>query len=951
MNPDLEILNKELEGHFNVLSNIRSSNIPVFALEHGLSESVLTDIQSKIRSLQNIELCRMESIWLLWVIYAAEEGYSYTGEEYWQSFENQINGFEVKDRNIIKKWFLRFHQKYNGVRPIGHWAEHFTIISWPITHALLPRYLQLQFARSLFGLRYQLVKYLQTPPFDTLIIGQLLANNIHMPSNRFKEFLQQEELIGQIVLAILFGEEAFMENQSIIYPKTLNRVVDDLNSVHSSREWLKDTKRYITDRFKGLGYGTWKGNDIITREPKPPVENFNICPRLFLRHSGGNHWSVLLDIPSFRKVSSLNSEINKFFRESRCQLNGGKDTKPKGWLISGSRKGLLQTWPDPTKPLLGFVKKHPLIDQLLLAECLPSKGPNWVFKVRNDGTATQVKGGYVRPGNNYIVVSTGELLQSNDILKECTLECEGVKAFRMNLPAHTSTGIHKLVNEVGLKITRSIQVWPSGIQSCFWDGEGNSEWLTTDSPCIGILPDHPVESLTFHLNGTEEKTIKTLGNQKPVFIRLEPLPAGTYTLTVKESRAKELDSLTSSTPAEGYLHLNIRDPEPWNPGITSYSGLFVSLDPIESDLDTFMQNKVTLNIFGPEKYTVTLGIKLETGDCKLVLDEQIGEPFDIPFKQEKWQIVFKKFLEPKEISEYFLEATKGTLTIDGGPLGKRLFIFEHANKPLRWLLKKRYDSIRIKLLDDTGQDGTNTKICRYDMKHPLTEIPLMHNKAMEGVNVEPPGSLFYTEYDSVVVSNPKNEKSLQGLRLSPQIPKLNKTIPKLLDALNILAKWQKARLKGNLINLWQIEIYDGILESIYEALYSQKWIIAETNFRENPSTNTLEALKSRVDKKSNRFAEKLAEEWPSVKSGYTQSTVSFAEIVSRSGLGDDPKFAKFAERLANQPHELCSLSRNDPLFQKGLENPTILRGARLISLITRSEKENATLPLVSRCNW
>ena len=113
--------------------------------------------------------------WLLWVVYASEAGYGYTGDEYWPSFERQTPNWQFHDRPKIKTWFARFQKSYSGVTPSGSWAEQFSIIAWPITHALLPRYLQWQFARLMYDLRFRLA----------LPCAQILGWTIPAPLWRF----------------------------------------------------------------------------------------------------------------------------------------------------------------------------------------------------------------------------------------------------------------------------------------------------------------------------------------------------------------------------------------------------------------------------------------------------------------------------------------------------------------------------------------------------------------------------------------------------------------------------------------------------------------------------------------------------------------------------------------------------------------------------------------------
>jgi len=243
----LEDWQRRLERHFTQLAKARShSGFPLFALEHDLTDSEFEEIGTQLRSRLALGL-RLDPHWLLWVVYATELGYDYDGGEYWHSFEERTPRWRDKgSRNQIREWFSRFQLVYQGVTPSGTWAGQFPIIAWPITHAILSKYLQWQFAKALYDLRYRLAGLEALSPEA---VGQLLAANAWEASSRFQEFLQQEALTGRIVLALLSDRN--VEGQSPIYPQTLQRLVSGLERVQSTREWLKETRRFVADRLKG----------------------------------------------------------------------------------------------------------------------------------------------------------------------------------------------------------------------------------------------------------------------------------------------------------------------------------------------------------------------------------------------------------------------------------------------------------------------------------------------------------------------------------------------------------------------------------------------------------------------------------------------------------------------------------------------------------------------------
>jgi hypothetical protein len=160
----LDQWNDGLDGHFRSLVRKRAgSGFPIFSLEHDLNPDEIQEIFSLLRSRLKARL-PLRTHWLLWVIYATECGYDYVGDEYWKSFEERTPGWQFSDRYKVVPWFRKFQSSYNGVVPSGPWAAHFKIIAWPITHAILPRYLQRQFARVLYDLRFRLAIYRRLNP-------------------------------------------------------------------------------------------------------------------------------------------------------------------------------------------------------------------------------------------------------------------------------------------------------------------------------------------------------------------------------------------------------------------------------------------------------------------------------------------------------------------------------------------------------------------------------------------------------------------------------------------------------------------------------------------------------------------------------------------------------------------------------------------------------------------
>ncbi|GAC1340776.1 MAG: hypothetical protein NVSMB29_10150 [Candidatus Dormibacteria bacterium] len=84
----LTFLHQKLAAHFARLRTDRdhySDRLPIFALEHGLSEADMDLLRGEVCSAVRRNELSVEA-WLPFVVYAAAEiGYEYSGDEYWQT--------------------------------------------------------------------------------------------------------------------------------------------------------------------------------------------------------------------------------------------------------------------------------------------------------------------------------------------------------------------------------------------------------------------------------------------------------------------------------------------------------------------------------------------------------------------------------------------------------------------------------------------------------------------------------------------------------------------------------------------------------------------------------------------------------------------------------------------------------------------------------------------------
>lgn len=291
----LNYLHERLDIHFKALRVTRdayASGIPIFALEHGLAETELMLLKAEVcAAVRRGHLPR--DTWLPFVVYAAEIGYAYSGDEYWQTFEYETPSWaQHGDRHYIRRQFMIFADTFGGARPSGAWADHFSIICWPITHAVLPTDLQRYLARLLFEYRTALTSELLHDPRE---LGKRLAGRAWQASSRFQNFAQNTELLGQVPAALLVGDD---EKSPYLLDSTLSRIVADLSKEREAGRWLRDAKARATHvRIRGLG-------GMAATQPRGDRERGELAerlpastdPELSLRLENGS-WTAYVEFP------------------------------------------------------------------------------------------------------------------------------------------------------------------------------------------------------------------------------------------------------------------------------------------------------------------------------------------------------------------------------------------------------------------------------------------------------------------------------------------------------------------------------------------------------------------------------------------------------------------------------------------------------------------------------
>jgi hypothetical protein len=940
---DLNFWQKRLEGHFAALAvGRREHGLPVFALEHGLDQNDLARITALLHARLRGD-GRLSDHWLAWVVYAAEQGYNYDGAEYWTTFESRTPYWTLRaDRRQLRGWFSKFHTLFNGLKPSGPWAKWFSIIAWPITHAVLPKDLQYQLAKALYVLRYQLSARINDQPAE---IGRYVASCSYDASSRFRNFLEQEEIAGRIVLALLGGRTD--EVQQSIHPLTLTRIVDDLQRAGNAREWLRDARRVVDSaRMKGAFRSSGSGrplDPVKTGLVEKPL-SLAIRPSLVLRRTGVGEWTGTLELPSLCEVGDLAPELSDFLRKTRCSIAGCVGSLPAGWLMTGDQRRVLSSWPEVDRAVVKFERANATLDHLLQNDGRITSGPLWVFRVGSDGLAREIVGRLVRPGKNYILVSRKPMAILS--LSELTsIKCGGVVAQLLTLPGHLSTDQLTELRSLGLTVAQTVRIWPAGLPARNWDGEGFTEWLEGEEPCFGIDHDHPISSFEVQLDSGPKFDVPPPPAGGAAFIKLAPLPIGTHSLFVRTKSAGGGMSGVNQVPIEGFVSLVVRRPRPWVSGTAGHTGLIVTVDPVEPSLDQFWEGEVRPQVLGPANYPINISVELLDGAGDNLCTEPVTS-LNLPMTNEGWERAFAAFLR-KELDPWaYLAASSGNLLVESDELGIFRVPLHRDVAPVRWVWHKSNRVTALRLIDDHEGDES-LSVSFYAFARPTSAVTIEAERLKTDYEPAAPGGLCVassgSQRQSLVVSMPTVDGGFSGLLIDPIVDYLPWDDHAVMTLLGLADMWSSARLVGPLAAARRDRVVQGLKQHVFRILCGHDWALAEANYLRSPGAeNDLKRLADKIGDKP-AFAFVLTRDVALLRGMEASTRLDhFVSLARRYDLarGNACKAAlEFCEGI--DQGVIFDGTTVDRYVADMRASPAVVRGARLLMLAKNNRETSA----------
>jgi hypothetical protein len=845
------------------------------------------------------------------------------------------------------------------MKPSGPWANHFTIICWPITHAILPKDLQRELARLLYESRFSFSPELFK---SAEAFGQHLARRSGYSTSRFRKFGEEHLLLGEISTSLLFHGQRDAEPP--ILPTTLQRIVDDLEEEQRSKAWLLDAQRRAREiKLSGLTRNRSFGERFGREEQFEDNDAFSVEPRVLLRPDNDG-WRVLLEFVNLSRLVDFEPRL----RSAIPRIIGSSRRFSRGWHLYDCRVEL-EYWPNNQSPLIQFDIKVPEIDSFLVAQCFLRPTPNWLFKVGSDGLAHEIRSGKVQPGHEYICLVLDQNSINQTVFPKIHVSCNGVAATKLDIPRVVTEDLINQLALLNLTLGTTLDVWPVGLPAPIWDGEGLSEWLASDPPCIGIKID-TTESvqMSIELDGNESAELQATipDGSQPVFVEFPALAVGKHRIKVAVTNRSN-----SANSTEGYLSLIVKDPESWDVLRYEQAPFFVSMNPPAPTLEDFWESRATFEVHGPAAVNVSPELYLESKERRVLWHRRLP-PLQLPIEVETWRQHFRtSVLGDGQALTNYDRAYWCRLDLAVQDFGQTSLTFEREFIEMRWAVSRNGRTVTLHLVDESDHEplATPLSIQRYGFNQPDDCETISYDQARAGLKIGSEGGLYACVRNDRTygVIMPLEFTSLQDLRITPALQPRVKSEAAVMELIRLCELWASARVVGGLAStMRQRDVLKKTQLELVRLAGGKRWADAETRL-ENDAFRSLPQLAEEISNSpaEARIGSELLKTYPGLANMKLEDkTLAFGRLLKRYLVPGDARqpltesetwFAEFALRFCSWPAGIREWS--DTRFQDALtwllRSPAIARAARFFVVATDSLNKAPiqAVPLYRGWDW
>jgi hypothetical protein len=926
MSVTLDAWQERLERHFTQLAASRPvADFPIFALEHGLSAAGLDEIGILLRA--QLRAHRpLRPHWLVWVVYAAELGYAYDGQEFWQSFEDQTPYWkEQGTRRQLRGWYRQFQKAYGGIIPTGPWAEHFSIIAWPITHAILPRDLQGQFARLLYTLRFDLASLADS---SAAVVGDFLSARGSGGSSRFDNLLEQTSLTGRLVFAL--AQQDSRTAIPPIYPPTLARITGDLELRQNSRDWLNDARAVLRDARVRAGSSLAPGRGASGSQRDSGSGTARSSQGLVARQSPAGDWTLGIAYPDIGRLLQATG-VSPTALDKASVLLADRPELPmpaRALLTVSGRERPIHSLADAIgKPLAVLKPAVPALSDYLSHFRIPAAS-RWLLRLQADGIARLVRGNHVRARGSYLLVATSAVAENSaqDLgLRLQQTRTQGALIYLMEVPDQLGRYYLQALARLNVGYALRTTIEPAGLVPRWDASDGSTVWLPNEEIVVRLSPDTPVREFTIGINGAGWTKIPASAAGDTI-VTVGSLPIGRHLIEVRAVADSAVSSRGGSRLEPEQLAVRVRPPQPWTDGVREQAGFRVMLRPANARIADLASGAAMLEVIGPPDRLAI--VEAETFDTNGHAAQRapLGHMTLPATPRALRQIGAKLGKEP--LSELIQASPRIDISVRVEELGRCAVSLRQTIDPLRWKL----DASSARLVDEAGADEEVT-IERYDIRSPGHRVVISRQQCHAGLIIEPPGALLTAKFNgrrySAVASIPGKLASFTDLAIHITVGSRQDTIHAVRRLIPLYRLWIFAKPLGTLAPLRKRMVLDTIHWKIASLVCGPEWA-ARLRSAISGSSAQLDRLQREVGP-ARGFAYRMrSTNWHQPEEGLTPLG-AFKKCVATYRITNDPALPVLAFHLAFEPDQVrfdSSGPAADVLDRLG-RNLALVRGAYL----------------------
>ena len=825
---------QRLTDHFGALCEKNSANgvsRPIFALEHGLADEELSDLTAGLRE-HTRWTGPANQHWLVWIVYAAEVGYKFAGDQYWQTFAEALPDWRRNgDGDFIKHAFADFGRKFNGAQPSGRFASHFTIICWPITHAILPKDLQRHLASVLYDVRQSFTPSLMASP---TALGTLLDANSGRTNSRFRQLSGQHGLLGQIASALLLSERE--DTSGLILASTLKRITSDLQAEQKSRDWLKSAKqRAETVSITGVrpGFPTGFPRQSTADDSRRPEMSSNSLAevesnklRLFVRQEDARRWSFRATLPNFGVLTRDRPELKQAFATQRSYFSGASDAFfPEKFLLYGRQEIEFSSIPDLSAPLLKLEYNVPGLTEFLSQTCSLPMFMSLLFRLNGDRTSTYLASGVIRPGRQYLYLTRRTDREQPALQASSSVEisCNGMRGLLIDVPERPSSIYRETARDIGLLVASGLSVHPVGYPAISWDGDGYGVWSEKGPKTLRVTADFEVTQFTFTLQGSTMSDVKTISSptSKDVLIDLDVSEVGDYKFHIT-AVIKEQERPLSAGLFVKVIPLPDKAIEREQP-----QGFAVLTSPQVPTLEELWNDDAQFDIYGPPQETLACRLTFFEDSEQKISRIYHGPPLTLPVDAFTWRRYLADLKAKPIVQTAFDDSLSCTICFRSVRLGQFELHCDREFVPFRWIRRQKNSGYRLRLVQNDSDEPLVVQ--RYEFASPA-HFEVIASIPDEGFPVGKSGGLFVATRGnntaSIVV--PASQMGLEDLRSKvSRIPAV-KTPDDLIRLVATSKSWAQAQAVGDVISGGKRnDALVGLRSCLIETLCGGTWLSTE----------------------------------------------------------------------------------------------------------------------------